>query len=173
MASFPEKLALAVVMAVVIGVTSAVSLLRLADPNQCEQAVAVASEKVAQSERTVLGSEDSIPSGDMTQEKVPLVSELKLGERKISVRTSYETPAGSNDIGFSVVVDAEDIIRDASVEVLATHEVSRMRQQSFAKELPEILRGKKLHELQALDLVGESSLTTKAFNESLDALRSK
>ena len=173
MASFPEKLALAVVMAVVIGVTSAVSLLRLADPNQCEQAVAVAPEKVAQSERTVLGSEDSIPSGDMTQEKVPLVSELKLGERKISVRTSYETPAGSNDIGFSVVVDAEDIIRDASVEVLATHEVSRMRQQSFAKELPEILRGKKLHELQALDLVGESSLTTKAFNESLDALRSK
>lgn len=173
MASFSEKLALAVVMAVVIGVTSAVSLLRLADPNQCEQAVAVAPEKVAQSERTVLGSEDSIPSGDMTKEEVPLVSELKLGERKISVRTSYETPAGSNDIGFSVVVDAEDIIRDASVEVLATHEVSRMRQQSFAKELPEILKGKKLHELQALDLVGESSLTTKAFNESLDALRSK
>lgn len=173
MASFSEKLALAVVMAVVIGVTSAVSLLRLADPNQCEQAVAVAPEKVAQSERTVLGSEDSILSGDMTKEEVPLVSELKLGERKISVRTSYETPAGSNDIGFSVVVDAEDIIRDASVEVLATHEVSRMRQQSFAKELPEILRGKKLHELQALDLVGESSLTTKAFNESLDALRSK
>lgn len=173
MASFPEKLALAVVMAVVIGVTSAVSLLRLAGPNQCEQTVAVVPEKVAQSERTVLGSEDPITSGDMTQKEVPLVSELKLGERKISVRTSYETPAGSNDIGFSVVVDAGDIIRDASVEVLATHEISRMRQQSFAKELPEILKGKKLHELQALDLVGESSLTTKAFNESLDALRSK
>lgn len=173
MASFPEKLALAVVMAVVIGVTSAVSLLRLADPNQCEQTVAVVPEKVAQSERTVLGSEDPITSGDIAPEEVPFVLELKPGERKTSVRTSYDTPAGSNDIGFSVVVDEDDIIRDASVEVLATHEISRMRQQSFAKELPEILKGKKLHELQALDLVGESSLTTKAFNESLDALRSK
>jgi hypothetical protein len=108
----------------------------------------------------------------MILEETPLLPELKVGERKVSVRTSYDTPAGSDDVGFSVVVDEDDIIRDAGVDVLATHEMSRVRQQSFAKELPEILKGKKLHELQALDLVGESNLTTEAFNESLEKLKS-
>lgn len=138
---------------------------KLTEPGQCEQAVAVAPQPIAGPDQEILGTSTSV-----TPEALA-VPALKSGETRVSTRTSYENPAGFDDIGFSVVVDDKDVITDASVDVLATHEISLARQQSFAEILPRVLKGKRLHELEALDLVGEASLTTKAFNESLKKLQ--
>lgn len=89
-----------------------------------------------------------------------------------SVKVIYATPAGQDPVGFNITTDKEGVIIDAKVEVLAKNSTSQNRQRAFAADLPQVLIGKKLSELTAIDRVGGSSLTTKAFNASLEKLKS-
>ena len=91
--------------------------------------------------------------------------------KKVSVSTSYSNPSGKDDVQFSLWIDSMGTIVDAKVEVLATNETSKKRQTAFAEGLPMAIKGKKLSLLTAIDKVGGSSLTTKAFNDSIDALK--
>ncbi|TXH01332.1 MAG: hypothetical protein E6P95_01970 [Candidatus Moraniibacteriota bacterium] len=93
--------------------------------------------------------------------------------RTLRVETSYQTPAGTDPVAFSLSVDAAGVITDAKTEVLTEHAISKMRQEAFAAEFPMAVKGKKLSELAALDRVGKSTLTTNAFNQSIDALRAQ
>lgn len=93
--------------------------------------------------------------------------------KELSIKTSYENPGGADEVGFTVVVDSNGVITDAKTETLATNPTSLIRQQSFASELPTVLKGKKLSELSQIDKVGGSSLTTAAFNKSLDQLKAQ
>lgn len=93
--------------------------------------------------------------------------------KEANIVTSYNNPAGGDQVGFTVVVDKEGVITDVQTQVLATHDVSKMRQQSFATAAPAVLRGKKLSELTAIDRVGGSSLTTGAFNASIEKLKAE
>ena len=93
--------------------------------------------------------------------------------KKVSVKSEYETPAGSDPIGFSVTVDKEGIITDAALEVLASNEISEKWQQNVAKLLPTAIKGKKLSELTKVDKIGGSSLTTEAFNAALPQLKAQ
>lgn len=95
------------------------------------------------------------------------------GQKKVSVHTQYEDPAGTDEVEFSVIVDTDDTIVDASVNVLASHDISQKRQEAFAEALPEAVKGKKLRELAPIETIGGSALTTEAFNESLDDLKSQ
>lgn len=88
-----------------------------------------------------------------------------------TVRTSYKNPGGADEVGFSVSVDGNGIITKASVEVLAKNPTSIMRQEAFAEGLPQAIQGKKLSDLNSIDKVGGSSLTTGSFNVSLAQLK--
>lgn len=102
-------------------------------------------------------------------EKLP-VAEMR---KTVSVQKEYQNPAGIDRVGFSLVVDKDDVIIDTAVDILASHETSVERQSAFSKELPEALKGKKLTDLEFIDTVGGSALTTNAFNDSLEDLKSQ
>jgi hypothetical protein len=102
-------------------------------------------------------------------EKTPLGE----GQKRVSARTEYESPAGAEEIEFSVIVDADDVIVDAPVSVLASDDTSKKHQAAFAQALPVAIKGHKLKELEPLETVGNSALTTEAFNNSLEDLKSQ
>lgn len=86
---------------------------------------------------------------------------------------NYESPAGSEEVGFVLFVDENGVITDAEAEVMAENKTSVFRQQSFADAFPEIIIGKNINELENVDRIGGSSLTTKSFNESLADLKAQ
>lgn len=127
--------------------------------------------------------EISAPAPDTTQTETadPAVSELVESDQpvaldsaaSVSLETTYQSPAGPEDVGFLLTVDENGIITDTQTEVLATAPISVTRQESFAEELSEVLVGRNLAELTNIDRVGGSSLTTDAFNAALPELKAQ
>lgn len=118
-----------------------------------------------QSDKREMGS-----SADTTP-PVKKVEELAVGMREVSGTVSYETPNGGTDnLRFVVTVDKDGIIQSVQTLDAETNEVPEKKKE-FNAEVNVILKGKKLSELTAIDKVGKSSLTTKAFNDSLDQLK--
>lgn len=95
------------------------------------------------------------------------------GEKKASVETTYISPGGEEEVGFTVYVDEDGTITDAETLVLGKSPTTMMRQKSFAAEMPTVLKGKKLSELENVDRIGGSSLTTAAFNKALTDLKAQ
>ena len=102
-----------------------------------------------------------------------MMAETPKVAKSVSTKAVYKTPAGEDEVGFTLSVDASGVIVDAKADVLATHDISKKRQTAFAEELPAAVKGKKLSELASIDRVGGSSLTTKAFNDALTQLKSQ
>ncbi len=98
---------------------------------------------------------------------------LKAGEKQLSTKTRYTNPSGSDEVGFNVVVDNNGVVISASADVLAIDTTSKTRQTAFAQGIAQAIVGKKLSDLAAIDKVGGSSLTTKAFNDALPALKAQ
>jgi hypothetical protein len=84
---------------------------------------------------------------------------------------AYESPAGAEEIGIVLFVDESGIITNAEAEVMAENTTSKFRQQSFADGLSEAVVGIDIAELENIDRVGGSSLTTNAFNQSIATLQ--
>ncbi|HYD35114.1 MAG TPA: hypothetical protein VD999_03545 [Vitreimonas sp.] len=93
------------------------------------------------------------------------------GARELNTETTYQSPAGPEKVAFALTVDAQGVITDATTTVLAKAPISVVRQEAFAKEMPTVLKGKKLAELTKVDRIGGSSLTTGAFNAALTQLK--
>lgn len=100
-----------------------------------------------------------------------VVSEENGTSKTATVKTSYKNPGGADDVAFSITVDASGVITTASIEVLAKNPTSIKRQEAFATDFPAAIQGKKISELNAIDRVGGSSLTTASFNASLAQLK--
>lgn len=100
-------------------------------------------------------------------------TDMKVTEKKLTTKTSYQNPAGADEVGFNVTVNAEGVVTDATVDILAEHAVSKTRQLAFSDGFAAALKGKKLSELTAIDKVGGSSLTTGAFNAALPQLQTQ
>ena len=99
-------------------------------------------------------------------------SEMTAEEGKTLTTTQgYKSPAGDEEVGFTLVVDEAGVITEAEAEVMATAPTSKLRQESFAKDFPAAVVGKKLSELSTVDRIGGSSLTTGAFNAALEELK--
>lgn len=113
------------------------------------------------------------PGGSPTSVTVVPTTKNNLAVKEISVTTSYKNPSGEDSVKFTVMVDKTGVIVDAVTEPLAKSPISKMRQQSFAKDFPAVVKGKKLSELGPIDRVGGSSLTTGAFNASLEKLKAQ
>lgn len=111
------------------------------------------------------------PESPVVSAPTPTTNELSVGERKIRTEVTYIDPSGETKVAFVLIVDKDGIIVDAPTEILATNPIAIQRQTAFAKDLPAAVKGKKLSELTAIDRVGGSSLTTKAFNDALATLK--
>jgi predicted NUDIX family NTP pyrophosphohydrolase len=109
-----------------------------------------------------------------TQETgAPIAATPELTTKSLSTVATYTDPSGEVKVGFTVVIDQNGTIVDATTEVLGTNDITKIRQNAFAEEFPTAVKGKKLSELTAIDRVGGSSLTTKAFNDSLTVLKAQ
>lgn len=93
--------------------------------------------------------------------------------KKVETWATHPTPAGKERIRFRLEVDKSGAIVSAVAQILAENETSSWYQESFADVFPSALVGKKLSELSAIDRIGSSSLTTEAFNASIDELQAQ
>src|SRR3989344_5070978 len=100
-----------------------------------------------------------------------LMGQKMMDANTASVTTHYNNPGGVDDVSFTLVVDDSGVITKAETGILAQGSTAKMRQESFAAAFPAVLVGKKLSEIEKVDRVGGSSLTTNAFNASLPKLK--
>ncbi|MCW1887955.1 MAG: hypothetical protein KIH67_000155 [Candidatus Moranbacteria bacterium] len=130
----------------------------------------------------MFGGESSAPVAPAADKKMPTqpASEKKQMEeavavpesgKKLTTTQSYKSPAGMEEIGFTVVVDKDGMITGAEAKPMATDDKSTMFQGNFAKALPTMVTGKKLSDLEKIDRTGGASLTTGAFNQALSKLK--
>ncbi|MEO8581103.1 MAG: hypothetical protein ABI425_00825 [Patescibacteria group bacterium] len=122
-------------------------------------------------------SSDQTVTPEVTAEMTPAptqkTSEGMTKGKEVSVTTKYQSPAGEEAVGFTLVLDENGIISDAKTEIHGLKPISVDRQTKFAEGLPAVIKGKKLSELTNIDRVGGSSLTTNAFNASLQDLKAQ
>ncbi|MEP7162369.1 MAG: hypothetical protein ABI747_01230 [Candidatus Moraniibacteriota bacterium] len=97
--------------------------------------------------------------------------EVPAGSKAVSTVANYPVPGDNVDmVKFTLVVDKAGVISQV-VMVDAKTEEADEHQVAFMDGLSTMIKGKKLSELKAVDRVGKSSLTTNAFNDSLDELK--
>jgi len=92
--------------------------------------------------------------------------------RELSSTVSYDVPGGSHTVRFTVGVDEDGVIGRVS-GTDTTDPEHQANVDKFATALTTMIKGKKLSELDAVDMVGSSSLTTAAFNEALADIRAQ
>jgi hypothetical protein len=89
----------------------------------------------------------------------------------VSAVITYGEPGKYSDtLRFVVVVDGEGAIQEIQTLEDATGEVPEKKKE-FNELVNVLLKGKKLADLSAIDKVGKSSMTTKAFNDALPTLQ--
>ena len=107
----------------------------------------------------------------LTPEAVPVVGESEPVAREevlqdYNEQVQYLIPGGTHTVEFTLYVDKDGVIQDSSAEDLldAEHQV---RMEEFNATLLPMIKGKKLEDLEPIDMVGTSTLSTAAFNEAL------
>lgn len=107
----------------------------------------------------------------MKPETVPAPVAVMDKPREVSATVSYEVPGDKVDhLRFVVTLDAAGMIEQIQTLDAETNEVPE-KKKDFNSEVNVILKGKKLSELTAIDKVGQSSLTTWAFNDAIKDLQ--
>lgn len=123
-------------------------------------------------EETVIEeSSESMIAEPATSEMVDETLEAE-GE-SITETQTYQSPAGPEEVGFTIVVDEAGTINSVTVENKAKAPTSVIRQDAFKAEIEEAVVGKKLADLEEIDRVGGSSLTTGAFNAFLTEAKTR
>lgn len=93
--------------------------------------------------------------------------------REVSTLVAYDVPNGGHNTIFSVFIDEDgNIANVTSVDDGASVE-SQIKLNEFSENLVKVIKGKKLSELEDVDLVGTSSLTTDGFNEALPKIKAQ
>lgn len=124
--------------------------------------------------------ETAAPTPATPSEVVPSVTStaqpttVTAAPKTVSVKTTYEEPSGVASVGFSLTVDANGVVTSALTDQLGSADKNKdtaRYQKLFADGLSQAVVGKKLATLTAIDVVGGASLTTDAFNQSLDKLK--
>jgi len=89
---------------------------------------------------------------------------------KYTTVISYPFPGG-DEVNKLVITLDKGVIKNVEVGVETKIDASIRYQERFAKEIPQILVGKKLAEVGPVDKVSGATLTTNAFNEALIRLK--
>ena len=91
--------------------------------------------------------------------------------REVSAEVGYPVPNdGYDNVRFTLVLDAEGAVTDVR-EVAVETNTADEHQVDFAQGLLAVIKGKKLSELEPVDRIGKSSLTTDAFNSVINELQ--
>ena len=90
--------------------------------------------------------------------------------RELRSTVTYTVPGGSHTVDFSIAVDDAGIIQKVS-GFDVTDPGHQGSIDKFSTALTTTIQGKKLNELEAVDKVGTSTLTTDAFNVSLTGIK--
>ena len=107
----------------------------------------------------------------MQSNRLSEVAPAVLASKAVDAEVSYEVPGGKIDnLRFVVTVDSDGAIEDIQTLDADTGQVPEKKKE-FNGQVNVILKGKNIRELTAIDKVGESSLTTAAFNEALPKLQ--
>lgn len=119
-------------------------------------------------------AKDTFRVGTRSEEETPAfkkAEEVATGWREVSAVTSYDTPNDGRDtLRFVVTLDQQGTIQGIKTLDAETNTIAEKKVE-FSEQLTVILKGKKLSELQNIDKVGKSSLTTTAFNSALADLK--
>jgi len=92
--------------------------------------------------------------------------------REISVETAYEVPGKEDVERFTMFLDIDGLIVDFKAEGVFDSSLNK-KLGEFSEELLLVIKGKKLADLEEVDKIGTSSLTTDAFNASLSEFKSQ
>lgn len=107
------------------------------------------------------------------EDSTPPVNEVDFAfSREMSVVRTHEVPGGEDVVRFTVYIDDGGLI----VGTRARGEFdpsSDTKLEEFSENLLLVIKGKKLADLEEVDRVGTSSLTTEAFNDSLGELKAQ
>lgn len=91
--------------------------------------------------------------------------------REVSAVAAFEVPDGTDKVRFILGLDENGaVVATRTTDVLAGDSIDEHLQE-FSDNLLIMLKGRKLSELTAVDKVGKSSLTTKAFNSAIPDLQ--
>lgn len=105
-------------------------------------------------------------------EEIVIVAEEEAALREISTVVSYEAPGKTDIVEFTVFVNEAGEIQDIlTVDLNSPKHTEKLIE--FSSTLLTAIKGKKLDELEAVDRVGTSTLTTDAFNNGLEALKAQ
>lgn len=93
--------------------------------------------------------------------------------RELDSTVYFKVPkGGEHNVKFSVFVNDNDVIgKVESVDLLDPED--REKLDEFSDELLKAIGGRKLSDLEEVDRVGTSSLTTGAFNKALPELKAQ
>ena len=93
--------------------------------------------------------------------------------KQISATEIYRDPSGEENVTFMLTVDGAGVITEAASTVLAENPIAVKRQTAFRDGFAAAVVGKKLADLNNIDVVSGSSLTTGAFNKALASLKAQ
>lgn len=92
--------------------------------------------------------------------------------RELSSTVEYEVPNGSHTIKFTIETDDSGIIQ-AVTGIDVTDPGHQASIDTFSTTLTTTIKGRPLSELEKVDTVGTSSLTTEAFNRALTEIKTQ
>ena len=99
----------------------------------------------------------------------PATNEQSLATRELVQMASYQTPQGTDNVRFTVTLDTAGLITD--IKVLNVEDPGNKHVEEFNQLLLQKIQGKKLADLNAIDKVGTSTLSTDAFNTALEGFK--
>ena len=94
-------------------------------------------------------------------------------ERTVSAVATYKVPNGEDRVRFTLTLDERGTVVGVKTTDALKNDAISENLAKFSANLLLVIKGKKLSDLQAVDKVGTSSLTTAAFNGVLGELKSQ
>jgi hypothetical protein len=113
------------------------------------------------------------PSESNINNTVGGLKETNVLIKEINAVVEYPVPKGKEKLRFTLYLDSNNNIIDVKItDLINTTEVNE-NLVKFNEGLAVVIKGKKLNELNNVDRVGTSSLTTNAFNSALAELKAQ
>jgi len=94
-------------------------------------------------------------------------------ELTVSAVATYKVPKGEDKVRFTLTLDGQGAVVDVKTTDALKNDAVSENLAKFSANLLLAIKGKKLIDLQAVDKVGTSSLTTAAFNGALAELKAQ
>lgn len=88
-----------------------------------------------------------------------------------SATGSYTAPSGTETVGVSLTV-TDDVVTDVAIDEQAVNPTSQKMQALFADGISTLVIGKRLEDISVSQVSG-SSLTSKGFNQALEAIKAQ